>query len=226
MRRLLFGIGLALTLLALVAPAATAQGVQTGTIRGTVIDAQGLVVPGVTVTATSPAVQGSRTVVTDTTGNYTIAALPPGVYEVTYELSGFTTVKQQTTVALGLTVGRSRSDVGDVGVYHYDSATAERVAVGELTRVPIRLDARFRFRPGRRLRPYLGAGTTYTVAGFEPSPELDFPANRSHPTQAARKVDRVQVEVHSKGHASGRHHRKAQSDLPRKRRRRCRNCTK
>ena len=104
MRRLLFGFGLAMTLLALAAPAATAQGVQTGTIRGTVVDAQGLVVPGVTVTATSPTVQGSRTAVTDTTGNYTITALPPGVYEITYELSGFTTVKQQTTVALALTV--------------------------------------------------------------------------------------------------------------------------
>ena len=83
---------------------ALAQGVQTGTIRGTVIDAQSLPVPGVTVTVTGPAVQGSRTVVTDMTGNYTIPALPPGGYAVTYELQGFATVKQATTVALGLTV--------------------------------------------------------------------------------------------------------------------------
>ena len=71
-----------------------AQGVQTGTIRGTVQDQQGLAVPGVTVTATSPALQGRAPTVTDAEGNYTLTALPPGQYEVTFELTGFTTVKQ------------------------------------------------------------------------------------------------------------------------------------
>lgn len=84
--------------------AAWAQGVQTGTIRGTVQDQQQLPVPGVTVTATSPALQGPRSTVTDTEGNYTLAALPAGQYAVTFELTGFTTVKQTTTVAVGLQV--------------------------------------------------------------------------------------------------------------------------
>ena len=48
---------------ALVAPPAMAQ--TTGQIVGTVIDAQGGVLPGVTVTATSPQLQGARTSVTD-----------------------------------------------------------------------------------------------------------------------------------------------------------------
>src|SRR5215510_8925194 len=47
---------------------AFAQGVQTGTIRGVVRDAQDLAVPGVTVTVTSPALQGPRSVVTDSQG--------------------------------------------------------------------------------------------------------------------------------------------------------------
>ena len=42
---------------------AFAQGVQTGTIRGTVQDQQGLPMPGVTITATSPALQGPRSTV-------------------------------------------------------------------------------------------------------------------------------------------------------------------
>jgi outer membrane receptor protein involved in Fe transport len=84
--------------------AASAQGVQTGTIRGTVQDQQGLAVPGVTVTATSPALQGPRATVTDGEGNYTLAALPAGQYEVTFELSGFTTVKQTSAVSVGLQV--------------------------------------------------------------------------------------------------------------------------
>src|SRR5688572_26781540 len=86
---------------------AAAQGVQTGTIRGTVQDQQGLAVPGVTVTATSPALQGPRVATSGTDGTFTIPALPPGVYEVRYELSGFATITQTSTVALGLTVDQN-----------------------------------------------------------------------------------------------------------------------
>lgn len=82
---------------------AAAQGVQTGTIRGTVVDTQALAIPGVTVSVTSAALQGQRTAVTDATGNYAILALPPGDYQVTFELTGFGTVMQHTTVLLGLT---------------------------------------------------------------------------------------------------------------------------
>ena len=95
---------IALLLLSSIPAAAFAQGVQTGTIRGTVRDQQGLPVPGVTITTTSPALQGPRATVTDGEGNFTLAALPAGQYEVTFELSGFTTVKQNTTVAVGLPV--------------------------------------------------------------------------------------------------------------------------
>ena len=104
MRNLTSAIVMALLVVLVGAGAASAQGVQTGTIRGTVQDQQGLAVPGVTVTATSPALQGPRSTVTDGEGNYTLAALPPGQYEVTFELSGFTTVKQTTAVAVGLQV--------------------------------------------------------------------------------------------------------------------------
>jgi hypothetical protein len=81
-----------------------AQGIQTGTIRGTVKDQQDLAVPGVTVTATSPALQGARGAVTDARGNFTIRALPPGEYQVRFELSGFGTVTRAATVPLGLVV--------------------------------------------------------------------------------------------------------------------------
>src|SRR5690348_14907961 len=76
------------------ADATFAQGVQTGTIRGTVKDQQGLVMPGVTVTVTSAALQGQRTVVTGTDGNFTVQFLPAGTYEARYELQGFSPVVQ------------------------------------------------------------------------------------------------------------------------------------
>src|SRR5262245_55069749 len=59
-----------------------AQGVQTGTIRGMVKDQQDLPVPGVTVTTTSPALQGPRSTVTDTRGLFVLSALPAGEYTV------------------------------------------------------------------------------------------------------------------------------------------------
>ena len=67
-------------------------------------DQQGLAVPGVTVTATSPALQGARTAVTDVQGLYTLNALPPGTYTLKFTLSGFGDVTQTTTLPLGLTI--------------------------------------------------------------------------------------------------------------------------
>jgi hypothetical protein len=76
----------------------------TGTIQGRVTDAQGAVLPGVTVTATSPSALGAQTTITSETGNYRFPAVPPGAYTVTYELAGFNTVRREgIQIALGFT---------------------------------------------------------------------------------------------------------------------------
>ena len=63
---------------------------QTSAISGTVKDASGGVLPGVTVEASSPAlIEKSRSVVTDGSGRYSIVALRPGLYTVTFSLPGF-----------------------------------------------------------------------------------------------------------------------------------------
>ena len=54
--------------------------VPTGIISGRVTDSSGGVLPGVTVTATSPNLQGPREAVTSGSGDYVIAVLPPGSY--------------------------------------------------------------------------------------------------------------------------------------------------
>lgn len=87
----------------LLANAAWAQGVQTGVLTGTVVDTEGLVLPGVTVTVTSPSLQGARTTVTDGNGVYSVRGLPPGNYTVQFELSGLRTVTAEQRVDLGLT---------------------------------------------------------------------------------------------------------------------------
>ena len=76
----------------LAAPSAFAQGggaSSTGSISGEVKDEQGGVLPGVTVTATSPAAIGTQTAVTNEAGIYRFPAVPPGEYALTYELAGF-----------------------------------------------------------------------------------------------------------------------------------------
>lgn len=62
----------------------------TGQLQGTVADAQGNALPGVTVTATSPAqIGGAKVAVTDAEGRFAFPALAPGEYVVSAELQGF-----------------------------------------------------------------------------------------------------------------------------------------
>src|SRR2546425_12423709 len=62
-----------------------------GTISGTVADASGAVVPGVTVTATNNATGVITTVLSNDAGVYNFASLQPGAYRVSATLPGFQT---------------------------------------------------------------------------------------------------------------------------------------
>jgi len=74
-------------------------------LTGTVKDAQGAVLPGVTVTATSPALIGSQVSVTGSNGSYLFLSLPAGVYTVKFELSGFQTyARSNINLALNRTL--------------------------------------------------------------------------------------------------------------------------
>src|SRR5437764_15220063 len=91
-------------LLLLVAAGAFAQGT-TGALTGTVTQA-GANLPGVTVTVSSPKLQGTRTTVTNENGDYNFSALTPGVYKVTFSLSGLTDVVKNASVNLVATTRR------------------------------------------------------------------------------------------------------------------------
>ena len=84
-----------------------AQGVQTGTLLGTVTGPDGAPLPGVTVTANSPVQMGEKTAVTGPNGDYAIRGLVPGDYSVRFELSGMQTIDRRINIPLGLT---TRSD--------------------------------------------------------------------------------------------------------------------
>src|SRR3954469_21807320 len=127
-------LALVLVVLALVAPPRLllAQGVQTGTITGTVQSADGLTLPGVTVTASSPALQGQRSATTDVNGVYFIKGLPPGTYSVAFEISSFKPAhKDNVTLGVGSTV--------DVGQTMALAGVAETVSVPAETPKPAAL---------------------------------------------------------------------------------------
>ena len=94
-------VGLMLAALVLLAAGAASAQSTTGTVSGRVIDGQGLPVPGVTVSANSPNLQGVRTAVTSENGDFIITLLPSGAYTLTFELSGFE--RQQRTVNIAPT---------------------------------------------------------------------------------------------------------------------------
>ncbi len=108
------GLGMFAVLLAMAAPALAQSQAINGTIEGTIVDASGGVLPGVTVTITNTDTGASRSVVTNESGVYRAPLLPLGTYKVAAELSGFKRFEQtgislaagQTAVVnLSLSVG-------------------------------------------------------------------------------------------------------------------------
>jgi hypothetical protein len=101
MRRFPAGSLAVVLVLVLVAPAAAQT---TGGINGTVSDNTGAVLPGVTVTASSTALMGVQTAVTNESGAYRFPSLPPGTYKLAYQLSGFSgVVREDIVVNIGFT---------------------------------------------------------------------------------------------------------------------------
>src|SRR5262245_40414874 len=113
-------------------------------IVGTVRDASGAVLPGVTVEASSPAlIEKARSVVTNSVGQYSIEDLRPGTYTVTFSLSGFTTVRREgiqlagsfsATVNADLKVGGVAETItvsGEAPIVDVTSARNQQVISGQ-----------------------------------------------------------------------------------------------
>jgi Carboxypeptidase regulatory-like domain len=95
-----------------------------GTLRGTVQDSTGLVVPGAEVSVVHIATNDTHTVVTDDTGTYVVPQLKPGFYRITAKVSGFKTatldqikldVQQIRAVNVTLEVGATSEAVTVLG---------------------------------------------------------------------------------------------------------------
>jgi hypothetical protein len=114
-------------------------------LTGTVRDASGSVLPGVTVEASSPAlIEKTRAVVTDGNGVYRIIELNPGTYSITFSLPGFQTTRREgiqlagtqvITIPIDLKVGNLQETItvtGETPVVDVQSVRREVVLDSEI----------------------------------------------------------------------------------------------
>jgi len=172
---------------------ASAQGaLERPTLTGTVRDASGAVLPGVTVEAASPAlIEKVRTAVTDGSGVYRIVNLDPGVYSLTFSLEGFSQVKREDielrgsgtlTISIDMRVGNITETLivtGDSPIVDVQSTRREAVIDGDVVTVL----------PGTRSTGSLITmvpGVETFGAALNPSPGLVFFFSRGGPNSEGR----------------------------------------
>jgi hypothetical protein len=101
--------------LLLITAAAPLHAQQTGAIVGKVTTRDGALLPGVSVTATSPVLPQPRETVTGAAGEFRLPALPPGSYTVTFKLTGMQDLTRKAEVLLDQdTVADATMSVGGV----------------------------------------------------------------------------------------------------------------
>ena len=121
--------------LAAASPVIAQTQITTGVIQGTVVDSSGGVLPGVDVAINNLQTNLSQNQMTDSGGRFAFRQLPPGRYNATFRLSGFSTVEQHD---LELTVGQTvnlnlRLAVGNVT----ETVTVTGTPVVETTRAAV-----------------------------------------------------------------------------------------
>src|SRR5437660_12129872 len=103
--RMVGGFGITLFIALAMATAVVSQTqITTGTIQGTVTDANGAIVPGATVEIKNLETNLIRDLTTDDGGRFVALALPPGKYSITVSKQGFATAVAES---LDLTVGQA-----------------------------------------------------------------------------------------------------------------------
>ncbi len=95
----------------------------TGGLQGTVKDPSGAVVPKAKVVLTSTAMVGSKELVTDSSGFYRFANLPPGDYSLTVTATGFKGYKHE-----GISIGIGRVPTADIALQVGSETTTVEVS--------------------------------------------------------------------------------------------------
>jgi hypothetical protein len=156
----------------------------TGGLQGTVKDPSDAVIPHAQVVVTAPTLVGSKQTLTDGSGYYRFANLPPGTYMITVTAEGFETLKREglelevghlPTVNLELTVGAIKTVVvvnteGPL-IDTTTNTTLTNITEEELQTIPhgISFQSVIQFAPAARNEPLMGnAGTGNGSGGTSP----------------------------------------------------------
>ena len=171
-----------LTLALSVALTASAQSqITTGTIQGTVEDANGAVVPGASVEIKNVETNNSRSLTTNDEGRFTALQLMPGKYVVTVSKQGFGTVEDPNVV---LTVGQTlpltfKLDVSNVA--EKVTVTATQTVDTSKTEVSTTLDENvLRSQPslGRKFEDFLTLTPGVSITQGPDGDEINFSGQR------------------------------------------------
>ncbi|MEO7792254.1 MAG: carboxypeptidase regulatory-like domain-containing protein [Vicinamibacterales bacterium] len=155
------------------------------TVRGTVHDEQTAVLPGVTVTARQTATNTTRSTASNESGQYFIPNLPPGEYELTVELSGFTTLKravdlrvgQELTIDFALRVGgvleavTVKADSRVVATQHTVATVIDTKQIDDLPTISRDFSSLAKLAPGTTASGATGTGqgTGVSIGGQRPT---------------------------------------------------------
>src|SRR6478735_162053 len=170
-----------------------------GSISGTVTDEQKAVLPGVSVT-----IQGldrTQTAVTDETGKFRFLNQPPGPYTVTFELSGFSSVKHEgVIVAVGrdvaLPVALKLATVAETITVTGESPLVDTKVTGtstnfttdELTKIPTSRD------PFALMRSVPGVLVDrVNIGGNETGQQSNFASKGTRPQDASWTMDGIEI---------------------------------
>jgi hypothetical protein len=134
-RRRIFSLSAILLLVTLTAFGQATTSALTGTVT-----TEGKPLPGVTVTISSPSLLGTRSTVTGPSGDYFFPGIPPGRYDVRFELEGMQTVTRRSDLRLAET-SRVDSDLKVSAVAESITVTASAPSVLETTQVSTNLSA-------------------------------------------------------------------------------------
>jgi hypothetical protein len=173
----------AVVLAVLLTRAAAGQRIPTGTLTGHVTDGKSPL-PGVTVTVTSPNLQGTRIATSSVNGDYILELLPSGFYAVKFEIEGFETVG--TTVKLsGDLISRVDAvmpqavklaeEITVTGRYDTLSATAAAATTHEASLIqllPVSRDAQSYLYLSPATEQLFGARPNPQIAGALPTESL------------------------------------------------------
>ena len=154
-----------------------------GRLEGAAQDAQGLVLPGVTVTLSSDELVTDRTATTDVDGSYRFAQLTGGSYNLMFELGGFQTVVFEDVIVVGGSTFQVDADMNIATVAETVTVTGESPVVDvkstgvsatfdttQLEDVPSATDmwAVLQQSPGVRMRGYdVGGSHKSQQSGYE-----------------------------------------------------------